>query len=187
MTAIEIVNSALAMMGVNPIMAFTDNTKTAQIVNQIYPQVVNYCLSLHNWNFALDRVKLPKLSNNPNSDKWKYAYQEPANVLKIESVRDGNDDFVEYEEIGNVIYTNADTVYLRFVKYVDESYYPPYFIEVVKYKLASELALPIVGNAELYKAYLTMFNNALQSARGLDSQRGKMKLKYNSNWLEGLQ
>ena len=188
MTKVEIVNYALAMMGVNPIMAFTDNTKVAKIVNQIYQPTVKNLLSLQDWNFALKRKKLNALADNSNSDIWAYAYQEPNELLKIESLRDGKNNKVDYEEIEQAIYANVNPVYLRYVAFYDgiESVFPYYFVEALAYKLAQAMCIPLLQNAKLYQFYAVEFERKLNLARGLDSIRGKKKYVSESNWLRGL-
>ena len=186
MTAVEIVNLALAMMGVSPLMAFDDPTQVAQTASTIYLPTLKHCLSVHNWNFAMKAVQLAKTASDlPN---WQYAFQEPSDVLKIESVRDGDNNAVVYEEINGKIYADADTIILRYVYYYDniEPMLPPYFIEVLKYKLAADLSIPLKGDYNLYKAYITLYEQALRLARGLDSQRGKVRFVDNSKWLAGL-
>ena len=191
MNKVDIANYALAMMGVNPIMAFTDDTKTAQIINQVYEPTVKECLSVHDWNFALKRVKLNQLATNDQSDFWQYAYQEPNDILKIARVRTINLQIIDkpdYEEIGNVIYSNANPVYLEYVYYEDgfEENSPPYFTKVVAYRLLMNIAIPLQGEPQLYSYCIKMYQDALAEARGLDSVRGTRKFVNNTQWLQGL-
>ena len=188
MTKVEIANYALAIMGVDPIMAFTDKTKVAQIINNVYEPTLKTVLSLHDWNFALKRVKLNTLATNQQSDLWKYAYQETNDVLKIESLRDGNDNKINYEEFENVIYSNDNPVYLRYVYYADgmETSFPPYFINVLVYRLLMNISLPLQGNPSLFQGYVALYEKALVEARGLDSIRGRKSVVNNSKWLTGL-
>lgn len=188
MNSVEIVNYALGMMGVDPIMSFTDDTKVAQIINNVYTPTLKTVLALHDWNFALKRVKLNQLATNDQSDLWAYAYQEPNDIVKIESLRDANDNKIDYEEFGNVIYANKNPVYLRYVYYVEgmETKFPPYFVNVLVYRLLMNICLPLQGNASLFQGYVALYEKALAEARGLDSIRGRKPVVNNSKWLAGL-
>ncbi len=188
MNSVEIVNYSLAIMGVDPIMAFTDDTKVAQLVNNIYYPALKELLSMQDWNFALKRVKLNALATNEQSDLWQYAYQEPSDIVKIQSLRDSSNNKVEYEEIENVLYANVSSIYLRYVYYNEgqEYSYPPYFARALSYKLAMDLSIPLQGNPQMYQFYDALFQKALQDARGLDSIRGTPQYVDESKWLLGL-
>jgi len=188
MNSVEIVNYSLAIMGVDPIMAFTDDTKVASVVNNIYYPALRDVLSLQDWNFALKRTKLNQLSVNEQSDLWQYAYQEPNDIVKIQSLRDSQNNKIEYEELGNVIYANVTPVYLRYVYFSEgqEPTFPPYFIKVLTYKLVMELSVSLQGNAQMYQFYDALYEKALREARGLDSIRGTPQYVDQSKWLLGL-
>ncbi len=186
MTAVDIANLSLAMMGVKPIMAFTDDTLTAQVLNQLYVPDVKYCLSLFDWNFALKKISLSRLQETDNV--YSYVYQEPVDVLRISKIRDANDEVVEYVERGGKIYTNTSPVYLYYVYYElgMESFMPYYFVEALKFKLASDLAIPIKGSPELYKAYVALFQQAFKEAQQMDAVRNKTRFVDNTVWLRGM-
>jgi len=188
MNAVEIVNYSLAIMGVDPIMAFTDDTKVARLVNNIYYPLLKELLSMQDWNFMLKRVKLNALATNDQSDLWSYAYQEPSDILKIQSLRDSQNNKLNYEEIGEIIYANVTPVYLRYVYYAEgqEPNFPPYFTRVLSYKLAMDMSIPLQGNPQMYQFYDELFQKALQDARGLDSIRGTPQYVDESKWLLGL-
>jgi len=187
MHKLDIVNVTLTTMGLDPIVSLDDaNSNIVKFVNVIYPFDKKFCLALHNWNFAQFRKKLNQLAENEQSDKWQYAYGEPSDILKIVSLRDSLDNFVDYEEMGNVIYANKNPVYLTYIADVSENYFTEYFVEVLKYKLACDLSVSVLRDFNAYKNFYELYQITLKTARGLDSARGKVNKRYNTLWLEGL-
>ena len=185
MTQLEIVNLTLSVMGVDPLNSLLDDSKIAKFVNVIYPQAKKFCLSKHFWNFALRQTTLPLLSES--DPFWDYVYSLPSDLLQIYKVRDADNEKVEYEERNGKIYSNANPLYLVYVSSeVDEGVFPIYFVEVLKYKLACDLAVPVLRDPKFYSAYYQLYERALADAKRLDSIRGKPSFEYQSEWLAGL-
>lgn len=185
MTRLEVINLALAVMGVDPLNSLYDDSKVAKFVNVIYPQSKKFCLAKHYWNFALKQTTLPLLSEN--DPFWDYVYELPSDLVQIFKVRDSDNERVVYEEREGKIYCNVNPVYLKYINFeVDESIFPTYFVEVLKYKLACDLSIPLLRDAKVYFTFLQLFDKALLEAKRLDSVRGKSTFEYQSKWLAGL-
>ncbi len=175
-------------MGIDPIMSFTDNTKVASVVSNIYTTILSDVLSLEEWNFAATRVSLNQLATNAQSDIWAYAYAEPTNIITIQSLRDSYDQVVNYEELQNVIYSQLNPVFLRYIYYTPgmEPTFPPYFIQALVYRFAMELCVPLMGNPQMYQFYSQQYQAALTKAMAMNSIRGTPQYVDQSVWLEGL-
>ncbi len=187
MINIDIVNQALQVIGVSPITSFDEEIEQARKAKQIYDTTLQFLLSEHRWNFAIRVKKLPLLTNNDLSDMYEYCYSKPSDIIKIVEVIDVNGYEIKYLDQDGKIYTNDENAYLRYVFYLeDANKYPPYFVEALKYKLASELSISLVGRTDLVQLMYNQYTIALQKAKAFDAQQGTPgKMVYRSEWLEG--
>jgi len=168
---ISICTNALIKIGASSISSFEDGTAEAEVSFNLYPIVKNGLLSAYPWNFATCTKDLAKCSENPISD-YKYSYQLPPDFLRVISAGEGSSSKgIEYKIIGKKLYTNHPSVILRYIYSPKEEDLPPYFIEGLIAKLASEFCIPITestSRAELLKKQSDEF---FQRARVLDSQQ----------------
>ena len=78
---VGICSNALRKLGDDPITSLTDNSDRARLCNNIYPEVRNELLSLRNWNFAITRTDLARLSDAP-AFTWTYQFQLPSDHIR---------------------------------------------------------------------------------------------------------
>lgn len=86
-SAVEICNLALGHLGDTATVASIDppeGSAQAEHCQRFYPIARDSLLEMHNWNFAMRRIKLQQLVNQ--WPEWKYTYAMPNDVINPISV-----------------------------------------------------------------------------------------------------
>lgn len=86
-SAVEICNLALGHLGDTATVASIDppeGSAQAEHCQRFYPIARDSLLEMHNWNFAMRRIKLQQLVND--WPEWKYTYAMPNDVINPVSV-----------------------------------------------------------------------------------------------------
>lgn len=159
----EIVNDALARLGISPIMAMTDASKQAQYAERFYGQTRDEVLASHAWNFAIKRAVLARLTAAPTFE-WLYAYQLPTDHLRLVQLNGYETESPEdtHAVEGNTLVTDAEKAEIRYVARVsDVTLYPPLFIEALSIKLAGKLAGPLIGSRDLPGALMQEYERVV--------------------------
>lgn len=163
MTAISDVaigNRALSKLGEARVTSFGDNSKAARALTACYDIVRDAELRRHNWHFAKSRAELAALSSAP-AFGYGYAYQLPADCLKVISVGDyqpGVDttggtrslhDAADYAIEGRTLLTDYGApLKLRYLRRVtDPAQFDSAFIEALAARLAVEMANELADSA----------------------------------------
>jgi len=144
-TDINICSRALTLIGAAAISSFNDGTDASSTCARLYPTIKLSLLQMYPWKFATKKVQLARLVAAPVNE-WKYAYQIPGDAL-------GNVDalFVSasagagpipagWEIYGDRVLTNYETVYIDYRFDPGEDKYKPYFVLLLIYALAANLA-----------------------------------------------
>lgn len=167
-TAVAIANLALSHLGDDATVVNLEPPEGSAQAEQaalFYPIARDALTEMYPWNFALRRVALALLDEQPNS-QWAYAYALPSNVLGVFAVQgpEDTDDFVstsygplaavngvndfEIEGLSDntrVLYTNVADARIRYTAAVTvPSFFPPLFTLALSYFLASFLAGPVL-------------------------------------------
>lgn len=151
---IDIANLALARLADTANVSIIDPPEggtTAELVAQFLPIARDSLLQMHSWGFATKTERLARLAEKPV--EWDFMYKAPTGMLRALYVRsestltDKDYDFdVEANASGQqVILTNADTAYVKYVEQVtDTSRFSALFVDALSWLLASHLAGPII-------------------------------------------
>jgi len=108
----------------------------------------------------------PDLSS-PALSQWRYQYTIPVDALVIYYI----DNVNSYKIYGNKIYTNLNNIDLIYRKSAQVKDIPEYFASVMKYSLASALAMPITKQKALVQFYDSTANRQLIQARHIDGSQ----------------
>jgi hypothetical protein len=68
-----------------------------------------------------------------------------------------------------MIFSDQPELDLDYMFVPTEDRLPPYFIELMEFRLASKFAIPVTGNRSLADTYFSMFTDQLNRAQFLDS------------------
>lgn len=170
----EIANTALGMIGGTRITSFTDGTKNANLVSDIYDPLRKHLLA-YPWNFTATRVQLAQLTNVPVFE-YKYAYALPSDWIYTISVHDSDAGLggivykEEQQDNQNVLLTDTEQVFLRYSKdEEDTNLWSPNFRRAMATALARDLAIGIANSNTLQGRMTLQANKALNIAKSTDS------------------
>jgi hypothetical protein len=173
-TDIEVAQKAMVLVGLEPLASFTDQTDEALVANTIFEDVVEDCLSQHNWNFATGQKTLSRLTATP-VDRWDAAYALPTSpgVVQVQTVT-VDDQPQQYDIYERYVYINAevnDDVVLNYIYRPETQYWPPGFTMWVIFRLASVFALSVTRKADVAKSYTDLAEIQFRRAKARDSQQ----------------
>lgn len=169
---VEIVNIALARLGESPIQSFEEGSVPANMAKVFYDPARRAVLRAYDWSFSLKTVRLARLAEAPVD--FRFAFSLPSDCLRVIRLRrKGLADYTDGADIrfvtrSGVLYTDEEEAYLEYVADVsDTSLFDDKFVEAFSYKLASDLAMPVKGSAELMANYMNVFNDLVVRAATL--------------------
>lgn len=151
-TAISICSDALLMLGAKAISSFNDGTDESSVCDRLYPDIRDSALSEYHWSFSVKKVRLARLVTIPAS-VWRYEYQMPGDRLAnpravYSSPNPGSPVQKDWELQGDRLLTNLNDVYIDYQYSVGEFAMPQYFVQLLKYKMAWHLAMPITEQSD---------------------------------------
>ena len=159
-------------IGADPITSFTETSTEALVASNIYEDVVQSALCASRWRFASNQAELNRLSDVPTG-RYDLAYQLPADLLMLHAIT-VNDNIIEYNVYGDLVYTNgstSDKVIADYSFRVGTEKFPSYFILALEYSLASAFAVAIARDEGLASLLERKGMQLMQQAKTLDSQQ----------------
>jgi hypothetical protein len=179
----ELVNKALTMIGANPIVNLTDDTRNANIMSRIYKIALRGLLSECLWNFARRRSLL---ALSTTTMAWYhtnevYVYQRPSDVIRILGTNDAD---AMWREEGDYIISDTINLGIEYVAYVsDPSKYSSSFVEALIDKLCSDAAYMILNSGEVAEKYMEKYNKvSLPKAMAENAQIGIHQVLKDDAW-----
>jgi len=168
-TKLSICSDALIMLGASPLSSFSEGTDAAQICDRLYDDLKESLVASYPWSWSFTKVQLARLTETP-ANEWKYAYSLPGNAIAgiralFNSASVGTQPLqYGWEIVGDQVYTNEETVYVDYQFTPNESALPSYFVQLLKYAMAAEIAETVTDQltkAEYFerKAYGTPQEN----------------------------
>lgn len=181
---IEICNVALSRVAhTQPIVSFTERSKAAELCSVFYTSLRDLVLQAFPWPFAESIVALADLGSPVNG--WAYRYRYPASCLKVRDIvqpgwrraltSDQQIPFqIGYDAGGRVIHTDQPEASCRFTFRVEDStFFDPQFADVLAWRLAMDLALPLSSKPELQQFAAQQYQMALTIAEGSAFEEGQ--------------
>lgn len=165
---IDLVSSALVLIGDSPINSLSGNSRAEQVANSLYDTIVQNELTKHRWGFARRKAQLSLLTAEPIDDEWRSIYQLPSDLLVLIKLNPNTN----YQILGSKVYTNvSQALYCDYIKNVDESEWPVYFDALIKYALAKDFATSIRDSSASRVEMTNEYVIASRMARYTDSQQ----------------
>lgn len=180
-TPTQLCNSALLKIGGRTVTSYTgDTTKEGELVQEQFPKTLHQMCRSHVWHFLKTFTSLTGTAD-ANTDNWSFVVTLPTNCLRILSVSVER-HVIQYERMGNVIYTNDETVMLRYVRKpvlvaipysagppevlaVAADEFPDDFAEACACYLAADISVSLTQNADLRTQMLQMYEGLVRQAR----------------------
>jgi hypothetical protein len=184
---VGICNSALIKLGASTITSLTEGSKNANLCAEQYDKTRQALLRQHPWNFAVARAKLAQLASPP-AFEFDHAYQLASDWLRTLAVSDDESGLgaVEYRIEGRTILSNADDVYLRYVKdAADPNDMDASFREALAWLLAADLAIAITQSSTTREQMLQGLQTVLVAARSIDAIEDFPESEPEPGWLAG--
>ncbi|MFZ8932384.1 MAG: hypothetical protein ACO2ZP_00610 [Bacteriovoracaceae bacterium] len=176
MNEVEICNIALSHIGAGQISSLSENTQVARECKRHYPVARDSVLRAHPWAFARRQIVLAQVAGEEVRG-WSFVYQYPNDCLEARYIYDFSDrdnESINFDlAISKDLKTrlilsdqeNAELVYTA--KVANPVLFDSIFIDAMSYRLASSIAIPIKGKAELANVMLEFYfgylGNALSS------------------------
>lgn len=176
LSEVDISNVALAMTGAAPIVAFTDDSKSARLCKSLYPVSRDETFDLPtNWKFAKTRTQLAQLADEPAFGGFTFQYKLPPNARRIIKQVDVDSDDVEYrwkrevfydgEKDFDVILSNEATCYIKYIRLrTDPAVYPGWFVKMIYLSMASKLSQPLKQDRSQALSFVRMWQVAVDEA-----------------------
>jgi len=163
-SAIQICSNALILLGHPPISSFDEPGAGAQASANLYEQSYLNLLTTHRWRFATKKAQLARLTAEPLNG-YKYQFQLPSDLLYLIKKEEG----FQYEVYGDKLHSNNSVESIDYLYRVNEDNLPPYFIKTVEFFMASQMAIPVVGNTSRADYYYQAYEMQLKRAKFADS------------------
>ena len=173
---IELCNMALSLLGnYGTIENINTPVKAKEkIFAQWYTTAVEYALKLAMPNFALARRVVSQVATNPAPFGYTYAYEKPADCLKVLGFGDVDEKDLSFTVEGDYIYTDENYtsgLELRFVRNItDETRFTPEFVLFAAEVLAAFTCVAVTQDAARAQALKDRLPLRAVELSGLNAQ-----------------
>ena len=170
------------LVGANPIQTLEDETTEALVATEFYGATKRRLLAEYPWRFAVKIVSLAEDATPPPASIFTYAYHLPSDAITVRSIIEQAASIATpgvsqipprqgYEIVGSKLMCNLSPCYLEYTANVDESEFPPHFIEALVNALASAFAMPITESAEKSAYFADVARTYTGRAKIIDGQQ----------------
>ena len=165
MNRVSVANLALSNLGEAPIQNLNHNNARARIANARIDDVIRTVLRGHDWNSAMKRVSLTKITDPLFG--WNSTFQLPIDYLKVIQVWPVS----KFRVQGPNILSNEATLNLLYIyEPSDINSLDVLLAESIALKLAVEMAETLTGKDGLKDRMMQKYLMALQEARSANSK-----------------
>ena len=143
-TRTQIISNAITIMGKKMILSTVGQSDLVDAAGQAFDFLLPCVLSEGFWRFATTIVQLAQTVNVPIVTNWRYEYQLPGDYLETVRVYPQMYNWEIFQSTNQipVIYSNFNgPFFLEYVRLVDPTLLPPYFVHYFVYEIAYYLAL----------------------------------------------
>ena len=168
---VDIINSALNMVGATNIIARAQDSKSARITNQRYDYIRDAVLRAHPWNCAISRATIAPDADSPDFG-FTNQFTLPTDpyclrVLRLEYLD------VDFRVEGRKIHCDEDTVKVIFISRVtDPNEYDQLLIEAIAARLAADSSYALAQSSTLTSTMWQLYESKLSEARFIDATEG---------------
>lgn len=158
---LTLVNRALAMIGGPMLVSFADGTDAANFSKPLLEEAIELTYS------ALQRPDLARYQQLPritikNTGKYAYAYAKPVSIVRIIKVIPED---AKWEMSADAILSDSESLTISYVTLPDKPEdIPVYARQVIVYKLAALLAMPVAHDQNLAVQMENQFSSELSRA-----------------------
>lgn len=152
-TDVSICNQALLLLGADTIASFSNGTAVGNACSIIYPKVKITTLGMYQWSFTLKKAELSRLSTAPTAH-FLYQYALPPDMILsvpravYNSSDRGAGTIIDWTIQGETLLTDNTQIFVDYQQEVVEGKLPTYFVQLLVYMLAFNLAETITDQTE---------------------------------------
>lgn len=174
-TIVSICNIALSRMGKDTISSLTEASEEARQCSLHYYPTLDSVLREYNWPFATKVAQLATVSGAAIPG-WDYVYAMPGDSLRIKKIYNASTiDNPDHDKFVVMLYTNqkviatdTETAWAEYIADVrDPNLYDWQFIDAFAWRLASNLAHALTGNAQFVESSMKMYYTIAATAYAL--------------------
>ena len=168
---VDIINSAMNMIGASNIIARDEDSKAARVSNQRYDSIRDAVLRAHPWNCAVTRRSLAPDSESPAFD-WDFQFTLPADPYCLRVLRLDYLD-IEFRVEGRKIVSNESSINLIYIARVtDPNEYDTLLQESIAARLAADVSFTLSQSTSLTQNMFNLYESKLKEARFVDATEG---------------
>ena len=168
---VDIINSAMNMIGASNIIARDEDSKAARVSNQRYDSIRDAVLRAHPWNCAVTRRSLAPDSESPAFD-WDFQFTLPAAPYCLRVLRLDYLD-IEFRVEGRKIVSNESSINLIYIARVtDPNEYDTLLQESIAARLAADVSFTLSQSTSLTQNMFNLYESKLKEARFVDATEG---------------
>ena len=145
-TNIDIVNRALTRIGAPTITDFTDGSREAEVMNELYDHTYEALLTEAFWNFAQKDQELTQEAKTPTDPNFTYQYLVPTDYIQgAYYYSTSGTRITDYLRQGERVLANVDRLFSKYLAKQSEADFPPWFVNYLVVKLAHDAAEALIG------------------------------------------
>lgn len=189
---VDICNLALVRIGAKRINSLEENTPSAKNCALFFDQLATIVLREHNWAFAMKTQSLAVIADETMIG-WDYVYTYPANCVAprrvFNSVTVGDPVPQEYKVTNindrMVICAKISPCYLEYTaELADVAVYDASFVDALAWRLAAEMAHPLMGSIDAGLKMLQLYERVLTNAKSTNAQTREEKPKNACSYID---
>ena len=181
---INIINRALALLGVNTITSLSDTSKPAATASVLWDDTRAAVFRSHPWNCLTKRVALAQASPAPTYG-YTYKYALPSDFLRLIRLENPTDNYQIENDF--ILYDN-DTLNIQYLALItDVTKYDTLLIDALATRLAADLAQPLLQSTNAMEQMYKMYDLKLKEARYVDAQENCQDVLDADYWVDSRQ
>jgi len=193
---IRICNMALSNIGARSTLEdLADGSAEGNECDLWYEYSRLQTLEASDWSFARRRLTLATHSEDPPSGVWGYRYQYPSDCVNFRKIQNPSGDVAdpipfEIEIDGNLdnrsILTDLDDAIGVYTFDLETTtLFPPIFIEMLSFSLASHIAISLTGKLDIRDKMLSSFASLQRIAPAINANERAAPAPRDASWVRG--
>jgi len=176
-TKLALYNAALVELGMRPLANLTEEVESRRLLDTVYTNVVDDCLSEGSWNFATETVKLDADTGVTPNFGYQEVFAKPSDWVRTVAVS-GDEDFsaplTQYYDDFNFWSSNITPIYVRYVSSdtgagYDLNRWPTKFRRYVELSLAQRVAAKLTQSDAIRDSIISDTDKAKKKALSEDA------------------
>ena len=179
---IDVCNVAISRIGQTQITSLSEDDKKARLCGVFFDHLRDALLEDNWWTFATKRQTLALLTETPDSE-YNYFYQIPTDCITPRYVVNQ----IAYQIEGDKLATDStDDIELVYTfRETDVTKFSPQFRDLLAYKLALELVIPITKDLDMRDRIEQDYMMAKTRYSQVDKRKGRRLITKSRNWRQG--